>query len=185
MINLLPDLEKKEINAARHNILLIRYIAMTLLATAALYMVMQSSEQILSSTKQSADELIATSDTKAGVYADTKAKVGELDSKLSTAQSVLDQEVRYSKLLTGIAAQMPEGTVINDFNLSSESLKSPVTLTAYAKTTDASLALQSAFRSSALFSSVEFQTVGESDGRVSGYPVSVTMTVVFNEAELR
>src|SRR5690606_34047629 len=104
----------------------------------------------------------------------------ELSSTLTTAQSVLDQEVHFSKILTNMAAQMPEGTSLGKLDLSATSLQSPVTMTAYGKTTEAILSLQAAFRSSKLFTSVDFQTVGNSDASIAGYPVSVTMNVTFN-----
>lgn len=180
MINLLPDKEKSELIAARHNVLLVRYIAMSLVAIAALYIVMKSSEQLLTTTKVSAEATIASNTTEAGVYSQTKQRVGELSNNLSSAQSILDQEIHFSKILTNIASQMPEGTIIGELNLSATSLQAPVSITAYGKTTEAILALQSAFRSSTFFSSVDFQTVSESGSSVDGYPVSVTMNVTFS-----
>lgn len=184
MINLLPDEMKKEIVAARHNILLIRYILMSLLAIGSLYMVTSSSEQILSNTKDSAEELIATNTTEAGVYSETKQKVTELSTKLSSARTILDQEVKFSDLITGMAALMPEGTIIKELKLNKENLSSPTTIIAFGKTTESILEMQTAFRGSMLFSSVEFQTIDQSESEVPGYPVKAPMTVVFNQKGL-
>jgi len=181
MINLLPDKDKSELIAARHNVLLVRYITISLIAILALYAVMKNSEQLLVATKTSAEATIASNTTEAGVYSQTKQRVGELSNNLTTAQSILDKEVHFSKILTNIASQMPEGTIIGELNLSTASLQGPVSITAYGKTTDAILALQSAFRSSSLFSSVAFQSVSGSGSGVAGYPVSVTMNVTFSK----
>lgn len=182
MINLLPDSEKTEIQAARTNILLLRYIAMTILATVGLVVIMQSSSVIISNTRQSAETLIQTNDTEAGIYAETKQQVGELSSKLSSAQLVLDQEIQFSGILTGMAALMPAGTVINKIDLDVDTIQTPATVTVFGTSTDALLVLQAAFQTSPLFQNVEFQSIGDSDGSIPGYPVSVTMSVTFSKA---
>lgn len=184
MINLLPDSTKNEIQAARHNVLLLRYIGITLLAIAALFGVMYSSYLILTDTKASAENIIDSSTIEADVYNDTKAKVNQLSSQVTDAQAVMQQEVNFSHILTEMAALMPEGTVIKDIELSTASIDSPLSIVIFAKTTDSLLNMQKSFQNSPMFLSVDFQTIGESDGSVPGYPNSVTMTVIINRTNL-
>ncbi|NCO10736.1 hypothetical protein GW746_00100 [Candidatus Saccharibacteria bacterium] len=181
MINLLPGERKKQLEAARINTLLVRYIGMTLVATLGVLAVMYGSSMILNDTKMSADSLIETNDTEAGIYGETKQKVSDLSAQLYGAKVVLDEEVRFSEILTGIGKLMPEGTVIGNVDLTVASISSPVTITAYAQTTEQILALQSAFRSSPLVQTVSFQSVSADSGGIDNYPVSVTMTVTFNK----
>lgn len=182
MINLLPDDDKNAIKAARHNVLLLRYTGITFLALASLLGVMYSSHAILTGTKTSAESTIESSTIEADVYNETKEKVDELTNQLSDVKGIVQREVHFSRVLTNIASLMPSGTVIKDIKLNTQNINSPMTITVFSKTTDSLLALQSAFQGSPLFMNVNFQSVGDSDGSVEGYPTSVTMTVILNTA---
>jgi hypothetical protein len=154
---------------------------MTLIAALGLVAVMYGTTIILSETKGSADLLIETNDTEAGIYSETKQKVSELDSQLSGAKTVLDDEVRFSEILTGIGKIMPQGTVIGSIDITTgTSAGAPLAMTAYAQTTNQIIKLQSAFRSSSLIQAVDFQSVSADSGGIKDYPVSVTMTITFN-----
>lgn len=183
MMNLLPDDRKAEIRAARTNVILIRYIGILLLAVTFIFGALYTSYAVLLQTKNSADELIASNDTQAGIYSETKAKVDTLSASLVQTKVILDQEVLYSKVLVKIAQQMPAGTIIDKLTLDQASFSgTPITLKVYAKTADNAVAVQSQFKSSPLFSSVNFQSVVNSGSGIDGYPVSIEMTATLNPA---
>ena len=177
MINLMPDSEKDEIRSARMNVVLVRYIVIILLAFGFLLLLLSGSFVVLNQTKQSAERLIEANSTKAEVFSATKAQVDALSSSLSQTKTILDQEVLYSHVLTNIGQQMPAGTVLDSIALNSASFTgTPVTLKAYAKTTDAAVALREKFQSSPMFANVNFNSVTDAAG-IDGYPVSVSMTL--------
>ena len=183
MINLMPDQAKKEIRSARVNVILIRYMAIILCAFVFLILVLAGSYLILTQTKQSAQQLIDANAAKAQVYSATKSQVDALSSSLSEAKSILNQEVLYSKVLVNIGQQMPAGTVIDKISLNSTSFTgTPLTLKAYAKTTDAAVALREKFQSSPIFTNVNFESVSDTAGGIPGYPVSVSMTLTITKA---
>jgi len=183
MINLLPTDMKAEIRAARTNIILLRYIGITLLALIFALALLYVSYVTLTQTKDGAQQVIDSNEAKAGVYSDTKSQVDSLSASLSGAKSILDEEVLYSKVLTNIAQQMPAGTVIDSMELSPSSFgAAPVTLKVYAKKTEDTTALREKFQTSPLFTNVNFQSVSESGDGIPGYPVSVTMTLTLNKA---
>ena len=182
MINLMPDDAKKELRAARINVLLLRYMFIIVLATAFLGLILFGATFLLDRTRISSQQLIDANDTKAEVYSATKAQVDTLSTSLSEAKGILDQEVVYSNVLMNIAQQMPAGTIIDEITLGSASFgAAPLTVKVYAKSTNDIVALQDSFKSSPLFSSVSFQTVSDTAGGIDGYPASATITLTLNK----
>src|SRR5689334_1332719 len=113
MINLMPDDTKKELRAARVNVLLIRYMGVIFLAFGFLVLILFGAYLLLDQTKLSAQRLIDANDTKAEVYSSTKTQIETLSNQLSEAKGILDQEVLYSNVLAHIGQQMVPGTIID------------------------------------------------------------------------
>ncbi len=185
MINLLSSSHKSDIRAARVNIILIRYIVILLIAIAFILGVLYVSHKILERTEASALAQIEANDVKADVYSDTKTQVDQLSQSLAQAKTVLDQEMRYSKVLTSIAALMPPGTIIDTLTLDGSNPSAPITLKILAKTSSDAIALQNQFRTSPLISAPNFQSVTETGGDVEGYPASITMSFILNQSGVR
>ncbi|HEY8992844.1 MAG TPA: PilN domain-containing protein [Candidatus Microsaccharimonas sp.] len=182
MINLMPDNAKKEIRSARVNVILTRYIIVILLAFGFLVLVLGGSYVVLTQTKVSSQRLIDTNGTKAEIYSTTKAQVDALSSRLSETKSILNEEILYSNVLMNIGQQMPAGTVLSSVALDTASFAgTPITLKAYAKTTEDAVTLRQKFQSSPIFSKVNFESVSDSAG-IDGYPVSVSMTLTVTKA---
>ena len=185
MINLLPDIKKNDIKAARANVILLRYMGLVALAFAFIAGSVLISYLLLQSTMRSADELISTNDIKADVYSQTKAEVDELSAKLSTAKEIADQEVRFSRALQQLGSVMPAGTILGKTTLTEASFSgTPVELTAYAASTSAASSLQSALQTSPLFSEVTLSGT-EAEGGIANYPVKVALTVTFNRQGIK
>lgn len=177
MINLMPDDVKKEIRSARLNVILGRYIIVILFAFGFLVLLLAGSYIVLTQSKENAQRLTSTNGTKADVYSTTKAQVDALSSGLSETKTILNQEVLYSNVLMNIGQQMPAGTVLASITLNTASFAgTPVTLKAYAKTTDDAVALRGKFQSTPIFTNVNFASVSDSTG-IDGYPVGVSMTL--------
>lgn len=185
MINLMPDADKKEIRAARANVILARYIMIILMAFVFLLLLLAGSYVVLTQTKDSATRLMDANSSKAAVYSATKAQVDSLSASLTQTKTILNQEVLYSNVLMNIGQQMPAGTVLDKITLNSASFTgTPVTLKAYAKTTNDAVALREKFQSTPIFTNVNFSSVSDSAG-IPGYPVSVTMTLVVTKVATR
>lgn len=185
MINLLATERKAQIRAARANLVITKYMVIILLALVFIFGIFFSSYSVLQDTKQNAELLIESNDIKADVYSDTRQAVETLESNLSEAKTVLDQEARYSKLLVTIGQLLPAGTVLGSFPVNAGALAgAPIQVKAYAKTNAESVALQERLKASPVFSSISVQTTNETDG-IDGYPVSITMSVVINKAGIQ
>jgi len=181
MINLMPDETKKEIRAARVNVMLARYIFVIIAAFLFLVMLLAGSYVVLTQTKQSAQLLIDSNDTKAAVYSTTKAQVDTLSASLSEARTILDQEILYSKVLANIGQQLPEGTVIGSLNITSANFSgTPLNIDAYAKTNEGAVALREKFQTSPYFTDIKLQSVTDGSTGINGYPVKVSLSLVMN-----
>ena len=181
MINLMPDPLKKEIRAARANVVLVRYINTMVISSLFLAFILWGSFMLLGQIQDSAKKQIEASDTRAAVYSQTKEQVTSLSTGLSEAKTILDQEILYSNVLVNIAQQMPVNTVIEKLTLDSTSFNgTPMTLKVYAKTSDDAVAIRERFQSSPFFSNVNFESISDTSGGIDGYPVSVTMTLTLN-----
>lgn len=183
MINLLPDEKKNEIKAAHTNVLLMRYIIIILFATAFIMGAMYVTKSVLAMTKASSEEVIASNDLKADVYAPTKAQVDALSASLVQSKILLDQDTSYSKALINIAQLMPPGTIFGKLSLTPASFSNaPMSAKVYAKTSADVVALRKSFEGSPMLSAVSFQTIVESGSDLNDYPVSVDMTFTLNKA---
>ena len=182
MINLLANERKSEITAARANIVIVRYTAIIVLAIGFIVGAMFISYSLLQSTMTSAKSLIAANDVKADVYKDTKQQVDTLSTQLTDTKTILNQEIRYSKVLVEIGRLMPKGTVLDSLDLSATAFTgAPVTIKAYAHSASEASLLQSQFQSSPLFSQVVLQGT-QASGGINGYPVVVSLTIALNRA---
>lgn len=180
MINILPDAKKKEIRAAHSNVILIRYIIVLISGVAFLALMCFAVFVVLDDTKKSAQEVITLNEQGNSPYASALARASSLRSGLSSAKTILDNEVRYSKVLTSIATLMPEGTVLDSISLNSNLLDTPTNLTIYARSTEVAIKLRENFENSPIFSNVSFQGVNTSSS-LQGYTVSATVNVTINK----
>lgn len=187
MINLLPEEQKAEIRAGRTNILLVRYIIITISAVIVLGGLLVGSYIVLDSAKQGAEQKVSENQSRVSAYNDVKSQADAFRADLATAKTVLNDDVSFTKLIYKIADVVPRNVVLNDLNLDPATFGSSVTMNASAKTFADAGKLKDAFvKNGDLFSNVRLQSLSADDGSSSGgYPVKVTLTVVINKGALR
>lgn len=180
MINLLPDDTKRQLRAARTNIILIRYITIVVLAVVFLGGVIASIRVILSDMEIGAKAVIDANSAKTSQYGSIQAQTQALQASLKNAQTVLDDEVVYTVLITSIANLTPKGVVLDKLSLSPTTIGAPTTIQAYATTTDSALALKDSYQGSSVFSNVSIQNISTSTG-ITGYPVNIVLNATINK----
>lgn len=180
MINLLPEDLKKEIRAARSNVKLFHYIVVLILGVIFLVLASVGVYIVLLNTQADAERLINVSKSKSASYASAASQGSALQASLSSAKTILDQEVVYTKILTGIAALMPSGVVLDSLDLSPATFGSPTSMQFFAKTTKDALALKDNLQTSSLFSNISFKTLS-SNSQLAGYPVSAILNVTISK----
>lgn len=188
MINLLPDDRKREVRAARANVLLLRYNFLTLGVVIALAILCVGSLFILQNNKQNALATIAENEGKTSTLADVRKAADEYRQNLVLAGKIIDNGVSYTDIVIGITKLMPDGTVLDGLSLgaaASAGIAAPSAATqqivfqAQSKDFATAEKLKTSFQSSPMFSNVYFQGLS-ADPNGGRYPVKVTMSAKLN-----
>jgi len=182
MINLLPAESKEELRAAKLNVVLVRYVVIQLCTYVFLGFAFAAAHYQLGVAKTEAASIAAANQDKASVYSDTEAEARSLRQNLADAKVVLGGDIDYAAIVAALGKLLPEGVIIDSLKLDQSVLSNQTTLQLYATTTDAAFSAQNALKASPLFSSV---TAGEvsSQGGITGYPVTATVSVTFTKAQ--
>lgn len=180
MINLLPFEEKRQIQAARTNVLLLRYVLLTSCVMVATGLMVGAGFVIMNNSKANAEKQIAVNTSKASTYNSVQAEAQMFRANLLTAKTILDKEVNYTKVILAIAQTLPPEVTLDNLDLDANTFGTPFVLSAKAKSYDGGLALKAALEKSDVFSNVSLQgmTLAASD---SDYPVSVQLNVTINK----
>jgi len=180
MINLLPEATKAELGAARLNVILFRYIIILSLGIVFLGGIVAGSFVILGNIRSSAETTIQSNNAKATSFGSTQVEADTLKANLSSAKTILDADIDYTSVITGIAALVPSGVVLDKLSINPTVFGTPTTIQAYAKTTEDAVALKDAFQASPLFSAVSFNSLSNTTG-ADAYPVNAQLTVTLNK----
>jgi Tfp pilus assembly protein PilN len=180
MINLLPDDAKQQICAARTNIALIRYIIFLGFAVAFLVLIYSATYLLLVNIKANNEKLAETSQSKTTSSSSVKNQANILRTNLSTAKSILDQQLIYSDVIMGIAAALPPGIILETLSLNDSTFGTPIILTAHARSADDVPKIEENFQKSQLFSNYKLQSTTPDPDDSSGYPITVSMSIMVN-----
>lgn len=182
MINLLPDDSKKEIQAARINVILLRYNLLMLSAFAALAAICLLFYFILFSTQSNAVSANTTSTLEAKKYDKVEKEAEQYRNDLSTAKAILDRGVNYTSFITDLTRLLPSGVILGGINLSASDIGKQVAFTSQAKDYKKAIELKDRFEDSYYYTNVYFQNLanaGETeDPGLKAYPITVTMSVL-------
>lgn len=185
MINLLPDDTKRDIGAARSNVILLRYNLLTAIAAGGLLLVCLLFFFILSTNQSNTASRNTENESKAATYSSTKLAAEEYKANLATAKSVLDKSVDYTSTVLEIVKLLPQGVVLDGLALKADDFGKQTTFTANAKSVIHATQLKQNFQNSKMFSNVHFQSVNNNDGAAAmpeiGYPVQVILSVQLNK----
>lgn len=181
MINLLPFEEKRQIQAARTNVLLLRYVLLTACVMALTGLMVGAGFVIMNTSKAEAEKKIALNASKASSYSSVQAEAQAFRTNLSTAKTILDKEVNYTKVILAIAQTLPSDVVLDNLDLDANTFGTPFVLSAKAKSYDGGLALKAALEKSDIFSNVSLQGMTIASSSDGGYPVSVQLNVTINK----
>lgn len=184
MINLLPDEIKRDIRAARTNVVLVRYNLFTVVAAAllvlfcAFFYVMLGISQTNSVTK-------STDNTqKAETYASVRKQADEYRTNLTIAGKVLDNSVNYTSVIFAITNLLPKGVVLGGVTLNAADFGQQTTFSAKAKTYQDATKLKESFQNSTIFENVYLQNLTDSasEGEEGPYPISITISAKLKKA---
>jgi Tfp pilus assembly protein PilN len=175
MINLLPPEQKKQIRAARSNLLLLRYNILLLGALTFLLIATAVTYFYLNNTKASSEKTIQENRAKVTDYRSVQQKADNFRSNLATAKQILDKDVTYTKVIIEISRLLPPGVTLDTLSLDSKTFGTSTTFAAKAKSYDAALALKDSLQKSTVFSNVYFASI--SGTGTGDYPINVNLNV--------
>lgn len=183
MINLLPDNYKKEIRAARTNVILLRY---NFLFLASAGFILASSLVIfvlLRGAEDSAKRANEVNSSEAVEYTAIKNKADEYRKNLGVAKKILDNEVVYTDKVFALTKLLPEGVILDSLNLNAKEFGSPSILSAHAKDYAKVTLLKESLEKSTVVSDVHFQSIMNDGGGNTGgaYPIAVSISVTINK----
>lgn len=186
MINLLPLEEKRQIKAARTNVLLLRYALLTVGVMAITGLMVGGGFVIMSTSKANAEREIAENASKASSYSTVQTQAEAFRTNLSTAKTILDKEVNYTQVVIAIAQALPPNVVLDNLDLDATTFGTPFVMSAKAKSYEDGLGLKKALENSSIFSNVSLQGMtNAASGDAGGYPVSVQMNVTINKQVIK
>lgn len=177
MINLLPPNDKKQIRAGLSNTLLIRYCIVSMLLAVPLFLLLGGVYLVMINSKNLAEETIEDSLAKSSEYAEVKSQAQEFNSNLSIAKSILDKEVKYSKIAVAIAQAIPAGMSLENLTLDAQSFGQPMSINARGNTYDDAVTFKNILEQSTTFQDVRLQSVSK---REEGDGVNIVISAVIN-----
>lgn len=180
MINLLPNKTKKEIHAARTNIVLIDYVVFLIVAIIFLVITFASIYFQLNSMKNTAEETIKNATTNNSFY-DQNNQTGDIGAVIATAQSILTRRISYSDIVIGIGTSLPFGSIVNKISLTESLLNTPLRVDFRAKSTSIVPELLANLQKIPIFNDVQCQpAISASD--LPDYPILISCNLMINRA---
>lgn len=183
MINLLSYDKKNEIRAGKANVIILKYIFISLAAAILLGLIIAGAYITLELSRENAQNRINQNSTEIAKYEVVKTRAETFRANLATAKQIIDNEIAYSSAYIKIAQVIPAGVVIDTLDLNSTSPGSSMTFTARANSSDSALALKSSFQDHPeIFSNVYFDSITTpTDSNDEDYPVTVTITATLTK----
>lgn len=185
MINLLPDDTKRDIRAARMNVVLLRYNMLTIAAIGLLLVICLFFYVILGVNQSSSVSKTTDNSAKAKSFDSVRKEAEEYSSNLSIANKILNNGVNYTNIIFAITELLPDGVVLDSINLNASDFGRQTTFAAHAKTKEKALELKENFQKSSVFSNVYFENVTDSSAEQQPvpYPISVTVSAKLEKVE--
>lgn len=178
MINLLPYDNKRQINAARQNVVLIKCLTFF---TAALIFLALSCIAASSFIKSSNTGTVKTQ-PESEEASTTLEQANIIKSNLSLAESIFSQKISYSKIVTSLASALPDGVIMESLSLNKASIGSPIQLIFKAISEAKGQEIKSNFDKSPLFLNTNIISNVPSATNSANYGYTITLKTTINKA---
>lgn len=183
MINLVAPDEKKQLRAARHNHTLANYLTIFFLSVLVLVGVFGVGFYITLAETEAAVAQKAQNDQSAQTFANTRKAADDFAKDLLVAKTILESDVRFSQLISDIAAVIPSGVILSNLTFTSQAGDAPLTINAKAKSYDGTITLKNSLETSPIFENVQIisaTTSAGQDAEADDYPINISVSVQFS-----
>ena len=181
MINLLPEETKRQLRAAHTNVALVKYLFFSGIAVAFLVLACITSYLFLNNNKSVANDTTDNDQSNSTSQSTVQKQLDSLTTSISTAKSILREQVSYSDIITGIAAALPSGVVLDKLTLDNNTIGTAITLQAHARSSDNITLLKDNFSKSALFSNYNLISPTTNSSSSSTHPVAISIGITINK----
>ncbi len=176
MINLLPYETKRQIQAARVNVILFRYVIFLGIAAGFLAMACLTAYLFINNPFSFTNTIVKnTSSSK------VQSDAATVKTNLANAKSILDQQVSYSKVLLAISNALPAGTKLDTLSINDGSFGTNTSLSVLATKADLSSALQTGFSNPQFFSNYKLESTKTGQDPTSKYPFTLNISFTINK----
>lgn len=188
MINLLPPEEKKQLAASRSNSLLLRYCFFLAFAVGLLVFELFGMSMVVDAGVADNKAVIDYNQQQTSSYSETKKQATAFTQNLSTAKSILSNQVPYSTILLKLAENLPAGAIVQSVTIDPATFGTTSVLQVKAKSSDIALAVKGNLQKieirekTPLFTEVGFQSLGASATANDSYPFTASYAVKFSKA---
>lgn len=178
MINLLPYNTKRQAHAAQTNVILFRYIIILGFSAGFLVLACMTTYFFIANSKTST---VVPVNGKNSSGSTTQSQTNTSNTNLATTKNILDQQVSYSNIITGIAAALPPGTILESLSLDDGSFGTTTSLKISARSKDSETKIKENFSGSTLFSNYKLQSTTSNQNSSSKYLFTITVGITINK----
>jgi Tfp pilus assembly protein PilN len=179
MINLLPPNTKKQLRAARVNVILLNYCLLIGLTALLLGGVFAVGFWADSNDQQLAAQAKTQSDSAAQSYGTIRKEAETFAKDLGVAKTILTNNVNFSQLILDIAGVVPSGVILNNLSLGTSSQNAPIDVNGRAVSYDAAVSLKNSLDASPIFENVNIVSINQIDTSTLVDPTPETLRYPF------
>lgn len=186
MINILSPEQKRDIRAARINVVLVRYCITVVLLVLLCGLIYGAGFWIISQEKAATLVKLESQSDQSKQYTAVEKEAAAFRSNLTIAKNILSKETSYSTFLTTLASDLPSGTILTQLSVGETNVTSAantMTIEARASNYDKALDLKNRLEQSSLFENVSIistsrpEEISKLTGLEARYPYTASYSV--------
>lgn len=190
MINLLAYKKKDEIKIGKQNVMLLKFLIISVAAVVLVLLLTIGSFAVLRTSRDQATERAEVNQKKIDEYSSKKTEIDTYTANLGVAKTILDEEVDYVKIFLAIGAALPENVIIQQLDVKPENFENGLTMQVYSRTQSSMVSVKDNMQKvpeifkKVQFSSIDFTQCKDKPGvplEELPYACEATLNVVFNE----
>lgn len=188
MINLLPPEVKKSYRYARSNVVLRKWLVMFALAFVGLILITSFGLITIQQSSNNYKKSIAVSEAQfeKEKYTEIQKRVQDISSSFKLVNSVLSQEILFSKLIQQIGTAIPSNAILSGLTISQTQGALDITANATDYATATQVQVNLADPNNKIFTKADIINIACSDktdanGNPSKYPCTVTIRALFGD----
>lgn len=188
MINILNPDQKRQIRAARVNVLLVRYAVMLISLAILIGAIYGIGFWVVGNEKKAVEGKLASQSAESKAYEAVEKEAETFRQNLNIAKTILDKEISYSTFLTTLASDLPTGAVLVNLSIggpasNAAAAQAGLTLDTRANSYVKVLELKNSLEQSELFENVSIVSASRPDditnltGLEARYPYEASFNV--------